>query len=118
MNEPEFDRDGYPTETTLEAISSWPHDDFDGLIEFVGEAWKYPEYWERIPGLNCTRIEASTGGWSGNESLISALHDNVMFWAMCWMSSKRGGHYIFKIPTSRRSDENSMQDRIAQMDVL
>ena len=117
MREATFDKDGYPTEETLQEIRDWPHTDFKGLIEFVGEAWRYPEYW-RVMDYADLSVEASTGGWSGNESLISALYDNVMFWAMCWMSSKRGGHYVFKIPTSRRSDENSMQDRIAQMDVL
>lgn len=97
---PEFDRDGYPTEATLEAIKQWPHTDFAGLMDFCGEAWHWPDCWERL--FNGRRIEASTGGWSGNESIINALSENeFFFWTLCWQESKRGGHYVFELPESR-----------------
>jgi len=89
----EFDADGYPTEGTLEKIRIWPLQNFRALIEFVGELWRYPEYWE-VAGR---KIEAHTGGWSGNEEIIGALKGNQMFWSCCWQSSKRGGHYEFEL---------------------
>jgi len=99
VEHPEFDGNRYPTEATLQAIREWPHTSFDELIEFVGEAWRYPEYWRKATGLiNGDRIEASTGGDGANESLISALAENLMFWSRCWVSSRRGGHFVFEIP--------------------
>ena len=89
-----LDSNGYPTEEILKKIEEWPYsNDFKDLIELVGELWTYSDYW-KVDGLS---IEASTGGWSGNESIISALRNNRMFWAMCWLSTERGGHYTFKM---------------------
>lgn len=101
---PEFDKDGYPTEATLEAIKQWPHTDFAGLMDFCGEAWRYPDYWDRT--FNGRRIEAHTGGWSGNESIVTALQDNFIFWTICWMESKRGGHFVFELPEKDRMVHN------------
>lgn len=90
-----MDKNGYPEEHELKKIEEWDYHDFRGLMEYVEELWKYADYgyWKR--GRKYYRI--STGGWSGNESIIYALKQNRMFWACCWVSSKRGGHYIFEI---------------------
>lgn len=95
MTEPSFDKDGYPTEETLEAIRDWPHKDYRGLMEFVCKAWHYDEPYAKLCGR---ALQLHTGGWSGNESLLEALHGNVMFWRICWMKSERGGHYWFELP--------------------
>ena len=44
-----------------------------------------------------------TGGWSGNESVISAL-DGTMFNLRWWETTKRGGMYVYKV---RADDWNS-----------
>jgi len=100
---PTFDADGYPTDETLDAITSWDaaHDS-RGLVEFVAEAWHWPDYFI-IDGFH---VEAHTGGWSGNESLISALQDNTVFWLFCWSESRRGGHFVFELP-----DKDGMRQR-------
>jgi len=91
MTSPEFNSDGYPTNETLTAIAEWKHP-FDGLEEFLTEAFKgYGRVW-REKGL----LKIATGGWSGNEEMIAALQDNVIFWAMCWDSSHRGGLFVFQ----------------------
>lgn len=90
-----MDKDGYPEEHELKKITEWEYRDFAGLMEYVEELWKYADfgYWKK--GRKYYYI--STGGWSGNESIIGALMENTMFWACCWVSSKRGGHYVFEI---------------------
>ena len=91
MKHPEFDRDGYPTDRTLKAIEEWDSKKHDSLIEFVNEAWYYPDYITMEGG----EIRLCTGGWSGNESLIYAMKQNRMFWLLHWYSSTRGGLHIF-----------------------
>lgn len=106
MNEPEFDKDGYPTETTLKAIKAWPiksFSDVEALLDFVGRAWSYPDRWVKAPrrfryfGQLRRRYTVSTGGWSGNESLITAL-ESTLAWHISWRSSRRGGHYVLEVP--------------------
>ena len=92
--EPTFDKDGYPTESTLDLIRQWSFGDLRGLAEFVCEAWQYDDY----ANIDGDKMELHTGGWSGNESLIEALQDNTMFWMRCWMKSERGGHFWFELP--------------------
>jgi hypothetical protein len=92
-----LDDDGYPTDEFLEKIKTWDYKDgFDELLEFAMEGHIYPNYWsrEKIDGKSVWKI--STGGWSGNESIIQALKQNAIFWMVCWVQSRRGGHYIFE----------------------
>lgn len=93
MEEPQFDRDGYPTDATLDKIENWNGDIYE-LFEFVEKCWMYPDRF-RIAGRD---VECSTGGWSGNESIISALQKNYVVWGTCWMSSHRGGLHRFILP--------------------
>jgi hypothetical protein len=96
---PEFDADGYPTERTEATIAQWGADDATGLMEFVAKAWKYPEWFKQVGENDSGHIwEVSTGGWSGNESLIYAMQANLVFWMVCWAESSRGGHYQFVVP--------------------
>ncbi len=109
MSEPEMDADGYPTEATLAAVREWVISGFaacDALLRFVQRAWNWPDLFVRLAyrkrpwrgGQLNRRWLVSTGGWSGNESLIGALEDNTLFWLLCWEKSERGGHYEFRVP--------------------
>lgn len=107
--EPEFNAEGYPTDATLECIVSWKIDDYEDcatLLAFVQKAWHWPSYFTKAPNRHRPwpgartlerRYTVSTGGWSGNESLIAAMESNFMFWTLTWESSRRGGHYIFEV---------------------
>ena len=91
-----FGDDGYPTDEFLQSIVDWPwQDGFAALLEHALVGHIYPYYWSREGNT----WDISTGGWSGNESIIYALRENHMFWAMCWVQSRRGGHYIFETKT-------------------
>lgn len=90
-----MDKDGYPQKCELKKIREWDYKDFPGLMEYVKERWRYADglSWQQ----NGEVYQLSTRGWSGNESIISALQENAMFWAVCWVSSYRGGCHIFRV---------------------
>lgn len=93
MNSPTFDADGCPTEETLAAIRAWPHTDHPGLMRFVQESVEgYGRLWREGDS-----IKLATGGWSGNESIVQALHENAVFMAACWESSHKGGLTVYKV---------------------
>ncbi len=97
MTEPTFDKDGYPTEETLKAIREWPtgNEDHQRLLNFCLFAWD-----EHVGSWDSTdagvAYSLSTGGWSGNESIIEAMQSNIAFWHRYWKSTTRGGHYVFE----------------------
>ena len=85
----------YPTEEELQRIREWPSTDFTGLMEFIRHCWWAAEIlWTQ----ESRRFSISTAGWSGNEELIGAMQENFVFWAMCWESSHKGGHFEFQLP--------------------
>ena len=92
----------YPTDEELQKIREWPISDADrtdirSLLEYVktvGNYWPDGYGWKQ----DGNRYLIATGGWSGNEEIIAALQENMMFWLMCWQCSRRGGHYEFEIP--------------------
>ena len=95
----DLDDDGYPTEDSLAQVAeakAWTRDECATLLERVRAIWQYADcgYWSQ----DGDEYKVSTAGWSGNESLISALQDNAMFWMRCWEQSRRGGHFVFKLP--------------------
>jgi len=89
--------DEYPEESELQKIKEWGYNDFPGLMEYVKSLWKYADCgdWKEEGRIYII----STGGWSGNEDIIAALQENLMFWTCCAMSWKRGGHYEFEVKT-------------------
>lgn len=95
-----LDDDRYPTEEALEKIRVWPHTDLAGAFAFVRSIWWSADWgWHTEIGEK-TEYKISTGGWSGNESLIAAMKANRMLWLITWQQSRRGGHYIFELPRS------------------
>lgn len=110
MNEPTFDADGYPSEETLERIATWPIEtftDFEAVMDFAGQAWSYPDRWKKErdwhdpdwpSGNPELRYLFSTGGWSGNESIVAAIERNTMVRVVGAWSWQRGGHYEYRFP--------------------
>jgi len=85
-------KDGYPEEHELSEIKDWGVGDPQGLIDYIRRLWTYEDFF-KWDGKN---LELHTGGWSGNEDIISTLHES-MFWMMYWQKSERGGHYYFTV---------------------
>lgn len=98
----DLDSDGYPTSEALDKIRDWEvrsFDDLHALWSFVESLWYYPDYF-RVDGPGNWYV--STGGWSGNEDIIAALQHNYLFWSLCWVQSRRGGHHIFTLTLDDR----------------
>lgn len=108
LSEPTFDSDGYPTDETLDAIRQWSPLDIRGLMEFIAEAWRDFGFFEKRPPVldedNGCYWCCATGGWSGNESLLGALGENVVAYAVSWNLSRRGGYHEFHVPKYEGGD--------------
>jgi hypothetical protein len=106
------DRDNYPTDDELVQVYSWNKFDRAGLLEFfelLRSCWNYAtdnegNQWffrgpmpERDGEGGYTAFYISTGGWSGNESLIQAMQENFILWSLTWYSHRKGGHYEFRL---------------------
>ena len=97
-----IDKNGYPTEKTLEKIAAYDprKDDPYEFAEYLCENWVngYPPKWDKKHGT----LQLSTWGWSGCESVIMALQEGSgtpcipWFWTMFWHQSRAGGHYWFR----------------------
>ena len=105
-----IDEDGYPTEDALEIIELWHWDDARGWFKFIEEIWwnssmlwkedDVPHDLRSFKGYEeetVHRYWISTGGWSGNESIIYAMQKADFMWHLNWVQSRRGGHYIFEL---------------------
>ena len=106
MIDPTFDADGYPTEETLQYIEKYQdvHNP-RRLVEFIGKAWHWPELakWDDKSEVFPATLELHTGGWSGNEVIVSALErSDSLFWSFYWQKSERGGHYYFELPPEKK----------------
>jgi hypothetical protein len=109
LSEPTFDADGYPTDATLDRIRTWPVvalADMVACMDFAGRAWQYEDVWTKEddwedpdwPESRKVRYVFSTVGWSGNESVVSAIERNPMLQMMGAWSWRRGGHYEYRFP--------------------
>ena len=96
MSPEEEHDDRYPTEEQIKRIKTWEGPPFRSLMEFVQSLWWMADWGWRDRGDG--KYSISTGGWSGNEAIIEAMQGNSIFWLFCWYSSRRGGHYEFRLP--------------------
>jgi hypothetical protein len=110
MNEPTFDKDGYPTEDTINKISTWKianKQDLLDLVDFANRAyhshygsWYIIDDYKKLEPFYIEPFKAlvvHTGGWSGNEEIIVALEMNHIFWSLASVAQFRGGTYIFTL---------------------
>jgi hypothetical protein len=92
--------DEYPTEENLKIIEEWNGKNIEAFLAYIESLWHWPDFGFKRKGGKVIRLELHTGGWSGNEDIIEALHKawSGIFWTMYWMKSTKGGHYWFRIP--------------------
>ena len=101
--------EGLPTEACLQIIRDWHYSDPKGWFDFIKEQWWAPDFgWKEVDepheyrqARTVHRYYLSTGGSSGNESLIHAMEQNLSMWWLYWVQSRRGGHFIFEYQISK-----------------
>jgi hypothetical protein len=99
---PTFDSDGYPSEETLQQITDWPINDPHGWFEFIRRTWD--SHYGTIREAD-GKINFVTGGWSGNESIISAMRENFILWTIHWVSIHRGGLVVMELPKQTQQSQ-------------
>jgi hypothetical protein len=101
-----LDEDGYPSVSALKIVEIWPWDHAPKeYFDFVKSIWWATDWgWtegeephEYREHEKTYRYSISTGGWSGNESIIREMEKNTVMWHFNWVQSRRGGHYIFEL---------------------
>lgn len=99
---------GYPSDYAMDAVTYFqgtPHE----LVGLVQSLWRPHDLIDMKQmddprwGEPCMEVTFITGGWSGNEDLLSALSQNdfqhqTNFAWKYWESSHRGGKEVFRIP--------------------
>jgi hypothetical protein len=101
--EPTFDRDGWPTDATLDLIRNWPVEDTEGWFKFIFGCWEthYGSVLVKEAGASDWHkgfpVIFATGGWSANESIIQAMQSHSVLWGTWWYSSTRGGRFEFRV---------------------
>jgi len=97
----------YPTDDELDIIRNWDFNkkSIQSFLEYIHQLWHWADgpgwHGYDLTGKKVLKLGLSTGGWSGNESIIEALQDNFIFWTSYWENSHRGGHYYFRIPMKK-----------------
>ena len=111
MKTPTFDSDGYPSDETLALITYWYRNNGWTPKEFLqfceGAFNKNYGSWKIVENFNndllnqkpFTALRIATGGWSGNETVISAMEKTV-FWSVFWRASVCGGLFILDVDKS------------------
>lgn len=100
-----LDYAGYPTDEALEWIAKAA--DPNAALDMVEHAW-HPVYGSAVHYLSPAESEVvhessgdrflrlATGGWSGCEDVLEALHENTLAWACTWRLSTHGGLHVFQ----------------------
>lgn len=108
----------------MEKLRDWPLK--DGLmrwLEYARQFWRWPDYFHEAtaPGavatytLGCLvapqMLEThrlffvSTGGLSDHEEVLYAMQQNPILWSVIFYAARKGGHYVFAVPTLFLDDE-------------
>lgn len=92
----------YPTDSVYAAIVSWPYTDIHGLFDYIEPLVSDYGTVRRIPRNDgSTLFRLTTGGWSGNEEIVSAIQDNLVIHSFTWEMSVRGGMHVWRIPKKK-----------------
>ena len=81
--------DIYPTSGSLNLLTKAKAED---VLEIAKDIWNTD--YGALKETEDTLVFI-TGGWSGNEDIITAMEQNELFWLKHFYSYTRGGNYVF-----------------------
>lgn len=98
--------DGYPVDEDFRAIANLPYSFVNAREWLLRELPRACQFMccqctvrrgKSITGKPVWRINFSTMGWSGAESIIGLINDrlDLNYHKLSW---RRGGHYVFEVP--------------------
>ena len=98
-----LDINGYPLQASLNSLEYYyiSKGTLQGFLDLLKGTWNYSD--SGGYKLQDNKLYLHTGGWSGNEEVITYLKRNFIFWSMCWRSQHTGGHYEFDLSAFRDS---------------
>lgn len=100
-------RDAYPGDDDLARLRVWDMADPMGWLAYARTLWWAPERgWpsEDFSGA----VHVSTGGWSGNEEIVTAMQANAL-WGACFLRYTAGGHYDLCLPEHHRREMEALR---------
>lgn len=93
---PVIDIDGYPTEETVDFLSTWQNfKDAKEAMQFALDVLRKFPY--ATVKMENNYIYVATGGWGGCEDIIRAMKDNIWIHQLL-IASVTGGGYYFACP--------------------
>lgn len=99
-----YDADGYPNEYWLNQLSE--NNDVYTFLSLATSLWntRYGTVYN-VPSES--EVMFITGGWSGNEEVITAMKQNPL-WHLLWDSSYRGGQHMLRKSLNDEQDQKPM----------
>jgi len=98
-----LDSKGYPTDEFLKFIRDYT-DETMAIMDFLdilADGWHFGDWGFKLKRKynGIRKLELHTGGWSGNEDIISAIRSNIYLthFRMRYVKWLTGGHFYFKI---------------------
>jgi hypothetical protein len=103
MKESLLDEKGFPTETGLKLLTEWNvlTEEISVLLKIIEQMWQGNKYGYKLTGKRVQHLQLHTGGKPGNEEIINALRQNLIFWGRYWRTHRKGGQYYFTIKPMR-----------------
>lgn len=98
------DENGYPTSEALLEVARYDviKQGIHGYLKLIKSLWYYPDRFI----LKKDELYLSTGGWSGNESVIESMRQNFFFF-IAHTKWQRGGHYWFDLKCFKKAKKES-----------
>lgn len=101
--------EGYPAVEVENYMQTLTHKDWKQIIYILAYVFIFSGYgtgWVGTPDRDSNKIEVTlvTGGWSGNEDILSTAKESEFFWNFYYTRWESGGLHSFEFPKNDGKD--------------